>query len=72
MYISWDPPLVLHIADLLMDSIAGHWQGSYLAQGYYCVAAVSLEPAIIRPRVPLSQGVYKHLDENGLTQQHSL
>ena len=48
MYIPWDPPLVLHIADLLMDSIAGYWPGSYLAQGYYCVAAVSLEPAINR------------------------
>ena len=48
MYISWDPPLVLHIADLSMDSIAGCWLGSYLAQGYYCVVAVSLEPAINR------------------------
>ena len=52
MYISWDPPLVLHIANLLTDSIAGHWPGSYLAQGYYCVAAVSLEPAINRSWVP--------------------
>ena len=24
------------------------FEGSYLAQGYYCVAAVSLEPTIIR------------------------
>ena len=48
MYISWDPPLVLHVADLLTDSIVGRWPGSYLAQGYYCVAAVSLEPAINR------------------------
>ena len=48
MYISWDPPLVLHIADLLTDSIAGHRPGSYLTQGYYCVAAWSLEPAINR------------------------
>ena len=48
MYISWDPPLVLHIADLLTDSIAGHRPCSYLAQGYYCVAAVSIEPAINR------------------------
>ena len=48
MYISWDPPLVLHVADLLMDSIAGHRPGSNLAQGYSCVAAVSLEPAINR------------------------
>ena len=35
MYISGDPPLVLHIADLLMVSIVGHQPGSYLAQGYY-------------------------------------
>ena len=35
MYIPWNPPLVLHITNLLMDSIAGHWQGSYLAKGYY-------------------------------------
>ena len=35
MYVPWDPPLVLHIADLLMVSIAGHRLGSYLAQGYY-------------------------------------
>ena len=52
MYISWDPPLVLHIADLLTDSIVGRRPGSYLAQGYYCVAAVSLEPAINRSWVP--------------------
>ena len=52
MYISWDPPLVLHIADLLTDSIVGRWPGSCLAQGYYCVAAVSLEPAINRSWVP--------------------
>ena len=31
MYISWDPPLVLHVADLLTDSIAGRQPGSYLA-----------------------------------------
>ena len=48
MYIPWDPPLVLHIANLLMDSILGCWPVSYLAQRYYCVAAVSLEPAINR------------------------
>ena len=30
MYISWDPPLVLHIADLLTDSIAGHWTVHFL------------------------------------------
>ena len=48
MYISWDPPLVKHIANLLMDSIAGQRLGSYLGQGYYCVAAVSLKPAINR------------------------
>ena len=48
MYIPWDPPLVLHIADLLTDSIAGRWPGSYLALGYYYVAAVSLEPVINR------------------------
>ena len=48
LHITWDPPLVLHIADLLMDSITGHQPGSYLAQGYYCVAAVSLEPTINR------------------------
>ena len=35
MYIPWDPPLVLHIANLLTDSIAGHWPGPYLTQGYY-------------------------------------
>ena len=35
MYIPWDPPLVPHIADLLMVSIVGRWQGSYLAQEYY-------------------------------------
>ena len=35
MYIPWDPPLVLHIANLLTESIAGHQLGSYLAQGYY-------------------------------------
>ena len=52
MYISWDPPLVLHVADLLTDSIAGRRPGSYLAQGYYCVAAVSLEPTINRSWVP--------------------
>ena len=52
MYIPWDPPLVLHIADLLTDSIAGRRPGSYLAQGYYCVAAVGLEPAINRSWVP--------------------
>ena len=46
MYISWDPPLVLHIADLLMDSIVGHKVGSYHTQGYYCVEAVSLKPVI--------------------------
>ena len=48
MYIPCDPPLVLHVANLLTDSIAGRRPGSYLAQGYYCVAAVSLEPAINR------------------------
>ena len=52
MYIPWDPPLVLHVADLLTDSIAGRRPGSYLAQGYYYVAAVSLEPAINRSWVP--------------------
>ena len=52
MYISWDPPLVLHVAGLLTDSIAGRRPGSYLAQGYYCVAAVSLEPTINRSWVP--------------------
>ena len=46
IYISWDPPLLLHIANLLTDSIVGHWPGSYLAEGYYCVAPVSLEPTI--------------------------
>ena len=35
MYVPWDPPLVLHIADLLMVSIVGHWPGSCLSQGYY-------------------------------------
>ena len=49
MYISWDPPLVLHIADLLTDSIAGHQLGSYLAQ---FVAAVSLELSINISLVP--------------------
>ena len=34
------------IADLLTVSIVGCQPGSYLAQGYYCVAAVSLKPAI--------------------------
>ena len=48
MYIAWDQPLVLHVADLLTDSIAGHWPGLYLAQGYNCVSAVSLEPMINR------------------------
>ena len=43
MYISWNPLLVLHVADLLRDSIVGYQMGSYLAKGYYCVAAVSLE-----------------------------
>ena len=52
MYVPQDPPLVLHIADLLTDSIVGHWPGSYLAQGYYCVAAMSLEPTINRSWVP--------------------
>ena len=31
-YIPWDPPLVLHIADLLTDSIAGRQQGSYMTK----------------------------------------
>ena len=31
MYIPGDPPLVLHIVDLLMVSIAGRQPGSYLA-----------------------------------------
>ena len=35
LYIPWDPPLVLHIADLLTNSIAGRQPDSYLAQGYY-------------------------------------
>ena len=35
MYVPWDPPLVLHIANLLTVSIAGRRPGSYLAQGYY-------------------------------------
>ena len=48
IYIPWDPPLVLHIANFLMNSIVGHQPGSHLAQGYYCVAAVSVEPAINR------------------------
>ena len=48
MHIPGDPPLVLHVADLLMDSIVGRRPGSYLAHGYYYVAAVSLEPAINR------------------------
>ena len=52
LYIPSDPPLVLHIANLLTDSIAGRRLGSYLAQGYYRVAAVSLEPAINRSYVP--------------------
>ena len=47
MYIPWDPPLVLHIANLLTDSIVGHWPGSYLTQGYYCVPVVRLESTII-------------------------
>ena len=46
MYIAWDPPLALYIANLLTDSIGGYQPGSYIAQGYYCVAALSLEPAI--------------------------
>ena len=29
LYIPWDPPQVLYVADLLMDSITG-------CQGYYC------------------------------------
>ena len=36
--IPWDPPLVLHIADILTDSIAGHWLGIYLLQEYYWVS----------------------------------
>ena len=32
MYIPWDLPLELHIADLLTVSIVGHRLGSYLAQ----------------------------------------
>ena len=35
MYVPWDPPLVLHVADLLKVSIAGCRPGSYLGQGYY-------------------------------------
>ena len=48
MYILQDPPLVLHVANLLTDNIAGHQPGSYFPQRIYCVAAVSLEPAINR------------------------
>ena len=32
---------MLHVANLLTDGIVGHQPGSYLAQGYYCVAAVT-------------------------------
>ena len=32
MYIPWDPPLVLYIADLLIVGIVGRRPGSYLAQ----------------------------------------
>ena len=35
MYIPWDPPLVLHVANLMTDSIVRRRLGSYLAQGYY-------------------------------------
>ena len=35
IYIPWDPPLVLHIVNVLIDSIMRHWPGSYLAPGYY-------------------------------------
>ena len=42
---------MLHVADLWTDSIVGCQPGAYLAQGYYCVAAVSLEPSINRSRV---------------------
>ena len=48
MYIPWDPPLVLCIANLFTVSIVERQPGSYLAQGYYCAEAVSVEPAIIR------------------------
>ena len=53
MYIPRDSPLVLHIANLFMDSISGHQLGSYFAQGYYCVAPVMLEAST---RHPFSQG----------------
>ena len=48
MYIPQDSPLVLHVTNLLTDSIVGRQPGLYLAQGYYCVAPVSLKPAINR------------------------
>ena len=45
MYILRDPPLVLHIANLLTDDIAGCWQGSYLG---ILLAPVRLKHTIIR------------------------
>ena len=42
MYIPWDPPLVLHVADLLTDSIAGRRLGSYLASNLSDVNVFSL------------------------------
>ena len=66
MYISWDPPLVLHVADFLTDSIAGRQPGSYLAQGYYCVAAVSLEPAINRSWSYLTYNLIKWFNSSNI------
>ena len=37
MYISRDPPLVLHVADLLTDSIVGRQPGSYLANNLFII-----------------------------------
>ena len=35
MYIPRDLPMVLHVTNLLMDSIVEHQPGSYLAKGSY-------------------------------------
>ena len=42
MYIPWDPPLVLHIANLLTVSIVDWKPGSYLTKGYSYVKLLHL------------------------------
>ena len=73
MYISWDPPLMLHVADLLTDSIAGVDRVHILPKDITVWQQWVLKPwstdheccaLTIWPRVPVIYRVYLHLTQS--------